>query len=174
MKKMQETVLYKGWLKVVKKVFNDDILREIVIQKDAAAVAIYNSQGMVLVKQYRASIENYTWEIPAGIMDVTNELPTETAIREAKEETGIELIPDSLIKIQTYYPAIGFASGLLHLYIAKIPENNPHEFIIHDEDVTEAQYFTFSEIEQTIANGHIADGKTILSYYRIKNILEHS
>jgi len=41
----------------------------------------------VLVKQYRPPLENYTIELPAGLID-ENESPEKAAIRELKEETG--------------------------------------------------------------------------------------
>lgn len=42
---------------------------------------------LILVKQYRPALKQYTLELPAGLVD-PDEKPDETAIRELKEETG--------------------------------------------------------------------------------------
>ncbi|XP_015903582.1 ADP-sugar pyrophosphatase isoform X2 [Parasteatoda tepidariorum] len=42
---------------------------------------------LILVKQYRPALKQYTLEFPAGIVN-PSEKPEETAIRELKEETG--------------------------------------------------------------------------------------
>jgi len=42
---------------------------------------------LILVKQYRPALKQYTLELPAGLCDPT-EKPYETAMRELKEETG--------------------------------------------------------------------------------------
>lgn len=42
---------------------------------------------LILVKQYRPALKQYTLELPAGLLNNT-EKPEETAIRELKEETG--------------------------------------------------------------------------------------
>ena len=47
---------------------------------------------IVLVKQYRYSIGGYIYELPAGLIDA-GECYKNTAIREMKEETGLEFIP---------------------------------------------------------------------------------
>ena len=47
---------------------------------------------IVLVKQYRYSIGDYIYELPAGLVDA-GECYKETAIREMKEETGLIFQP---------------------------------------------------------------------------------
>lgn len=50
------------------------------------------TERIVLVKQYRYSIGDYIYELPAGLVDA-GESYKETAVREMKEETGLEFIP---------------------------------------------------------------------------------
>ena len=169
-KKIHETKVFDGWLKIIKKTFNDGSVREIVHGKDAAAVGIYNSTGMFLVKQYRGSIENYTWEIPAGVMDKYREDPLHTAIREAEEETSIKLEPASMSHILTYYPTVGHADNLLYLYVSRVQDDIQQSFTIHD-DVTEVRFFDFKTIYWMILEGKISDGKTLLTFYKLKEIL---
>ena len=63
------------------------------------AVHIGDSDRIVLVKQYRYSIGGYIYELPAGLVDA-GECYKDTAIREMKEETGLEFKP---VEYDAYY-----------------------------------------------------------------------
>ena len=60
---------------------------------NAGAVIIYNDNNEILL-QLRGD-DNF-WGLPGGIMEM-NELPKETAIREAFEETGYTIKIDSYL-----------------------------------------------------------------------------
>lgn len=60
----------------------------------AEGVVIYpiwkeNSDKIVLIRQYRYPVGDYLYELPAGLID-GDELPKEAAVREMKEETGLD------------------------------------------------------------------------------------
>lgn len=60
-------------------------------------VIIYSIYGekkdrMVLVRQYRFSIDDYIYELPAGLVD-EGETFAEAGVRELKEETGLDFHP---------------------------------------------------------------------------------
>lgn len=60
-------------------------------------VIIYSIYGekrdqMVLVRQYRVSIDDYIYELPAGLVD-EGETYAEAGARELKEETGLDFEP---------------------------------------------------------------------------------
>lgn len=74
-------------------------------------VIIYSLYGekqdkVVLVRQYRYSIDDYIYEFPAGLVE-ENEDYKEAAIREMKEETGLEFSP---IKVHPAYEKPAFTS----------------------------------------------------------------
>ncbi len=46
---------------------------------------------LAVTKEFRVAIGDYEWSLPAGLVD-NDELPEETAKRELKEETNLELI----------------------------------------------------------------------------------
>ena len=66
-----------------------DFQREIVKHPGAVAVVAVNSRGEVaLLRQWRATVGDSHFEIPAGTRDVHGEPPLETAKRELLEEIG--------------------------------------------------------------------------------------
>ncbi len=77
------------------------------------AVAIYSLYGenrdrVVLVRQYRFAIDDYIYEFPAGLVEDGEEYHT-AAVRELKEETGLDLNPLSVDEIyeNPYFTTIG-------------------------------------------------------------------
>ena len=59
----------------------------------AEGVVIYpilkeNPEKIVLIRQYRYPLDDYLYELPAGLIDA-GETPEDAAVREMKEETGL-------------------------------------------------------------------------------------
>ncbi|MGQ9853715.1 MAG: NUDIX domain-containing protein [Candidatus Oleimicrobiaceae bacterium] len=55
----------------------------------AVGVVVVNDSGVLLVKRKYAPRQGL-WSLPAGFMEI-DETPAETAVREAREETGLEV-----------------------------------------------------------------------------------
>lgn len=76
-------------------------------------VIIYSIYGekrdkMVLVRQYRLSIDDYIYELPAGLVD-EGETYAEAGARELKEETGLDFHPLEVDEMfhKPFYTTIG-------------------------------------------------------------------
>lgn len=59
----------------------------IIIPNGVMILALREDGKILLIRQYRPSIESYTLELPAGQID-KNESPRKAAVRELYEETG--------------------------------------------------------------------------------------
>jgi ADP-ribose pyrophosphatase len=76
-------------------------------------VIIYSLYGekrdrVVLIRQYRYTIDDYIYELPAGLVE-RGEDPSKGAVREMREETGLTLTPlcvDEMYE-KPYYTTIG-------------------------------------------------------------------
>jgi 8-oxo-dGTP pyrophosphatase MutT (NUDIX family) len=65
------------------------IERDYIVHPGAVAIIALNDSGeLLLIEQYRHAQGKIMWEAPAGLMDLANEDPLETAKRELFEETG--------------------------------------------------------------------------------------
>lgn len=63
--------------------------RDYIVHPGAVAIIALNDSGeLLLIEQYRHAQGKIMWEAPAGLMDLANEDPLETAKRELFEETG--------------------------------------------------------------------------------------
>lgn len=78
-----------------------------------AGVIIYSLYGekrdrVVLIRQYRYAIDNYIYELPAGLVEPDEDYH-EAAVREMREETGLTLHPVSVDSIyeKPYYTTVG-------------------------------------------------------------------
>lgn len=74
-------------------------------------VIIYSLYGekrdkVVLVRQYRYTIDDYIYEFPAGLVEETEDY-REAAVREMKEETGLEFQP---LKVDSAYEKPAFTT----------------------------------------------------------------
>ena len=65
-----------------------------------------NQDKVVLVRQYRYSIDDYIYEFPAGLVEETEDY-REAAVREMKEETGLEFQP---LKVDSAYEKPAFTT----------------------------------------------------------------
>ena len=131
-----------------------------VVHPDASAVVPITKEGkVILVKQFRYSIQEETLEIPAGKIDL-GESPEECARREMAEETGYT--PSELTFLLKYVPAIGYSDEILYIYKG----TNLKRIIDYkkpSDEITRLVYLTISEIKEKILKGEIVDGKTIVA-----------
>lgn len=85
-----------------------------------SVVPILEGQGgrlnVVLVEQFRNSVEGYIHEIPAGVLE-RGEDPAACAARELAEETGYTA--RSISHLATLYPIPGTSDHKMHFYLAR-------------------------------------------------------
>lgn len=136
--------------------------RELIFHKGAVCVlAITPEDKLILVKQFRKAIEQISYEIPAGKLEVGEAGSEEAAaLRELEEETGYT--SDSLSLLYDFYSAIGFCNERLRLYLAdnlvKVDNPRPQDA----DEVIELCYVTLEEAKEMIETGQICDAKTIM------------
>lgn len=134
--------------------------REIVKHPGAVAVLAVHEGRLLLVDQFRQSMGRCELEIPAGKLE-KGEDPAEAAVRELQEETGYRC--DKLTHLHSFYTSPGFADEIIHLYLAE--QLSAGEMSPDEDEFLEVQEVTLEEALNLIAEGRIADAKTILAVY---------
>lgn len=140
--------------------------RDIVGHPGAVAVLALDDDGrLLLVRQWRVPAGRAMLEIPAGTLDVRDgvtENPDGAARRELEEETGHRA--STWRKLAAFWTAPGFASELMHLYLATgIAGADGGDRLSPDEDERlELRHVTPDEALAMVEGGEIADAKSIL------------
>src|SRR4029079_8747584 len=122
-------------------------------------IPIRDDGQVILIKQYRASVDRELWEVPAGRVD-TGESPEEAAVRECEEEIG--LVPRRLERIRGLYPAPGFCDEeLIFFRVSELSPPAPDSTRTPDEDeYSQVQPYPIAAAKEMVTTGQIRDLKT--------------
>jgi len=164
-----EDVIYAGRRVTVTKrllrVREDVVVREVVrFGEAAAALPILPDGEVILIKQFRAPINGWILEVPAGVVE-PGESPEEAIKRELIEEIGYEA--GFLKKLFSIHTTPGYSDEVLHIYVAgdlKYVGARPERYEVIEtvvfKDVDEALNAVLSE--------PVADAKTLLALLAFK------
>jgi len=114
---------------------------------------------VLLIRQFRPSVNRMMWELPAGSIDPDEPLDA-AAVRECAEET--RLVPGVVEKLASHYPAPGFCDELLVFFRAtQLADAGPDSpYHADDDEDIETRAFTVAEARAMVASGEIEDLKT--------------
>ncbi len=123
-----------------------------------AAVPVSPEGKLLLIRQYRAAVEQMLLEIPAGAMDKGPETLEECVQRELAEEIGFKA--RSLVKLFEGYLVPGYCNEYMYYYLATdlFAATLPPDA----DEVIELVPVSFPEALAMIKNGKIIDSKTAL------------
>lgn len=143
--------------------------RDIAGHPGAVAIVAVDEDGQVLlVRQSRIATGGALLEIPAGTLDRADdgsiEDPGLAAPRELEEETGYRA--RSWRKLGQFWTAPGFATELMHLYLATdlVPAEDDRLEPEADENL-QLERMTLDEGLAAIDRGDIADAKSIVGLF---------
>lgn len=99
-------------------------------------VAIHESSSkLVLVKQYRVPLNDYIYELPAGLIDEEEDFKVSVA-RELKEETGLQLVAiDEKRSRQKVYLSPGMTDESVHMVYCTCTGELSKAYLEADEDI---------------------------------------
>jgi ADP-ribose pyrophosphatase len=159
------TIVYKGRVfsvEVGRRRFPNGQEHEVAIVRHPPSVVLIPVQDdgrVVLIRQYRPSIDRELWEMPAGSLD-PGEHAEEAAARECEEEIG--LVPQTVERLQALFPTPGYCDEELMFFrvsgLRPPASDSPHR-PDEDEDI-HPQPFTVEEARAMVARGEIRDLKT--------------
>ncbi len=131
--------------------------REVVEHNGGVVIACQpNQTDVLLVRQYRYSIDCELIELPAGRIELGEE-PLLAAQRELVEETGYQA--EEWSRIAAMVSAPGFCNEMLYLYRAEKVHFVGKQ--LDDDEETEVLSPTLEEAWRMVLSGEINDAKTI-------------
>ena len=135
--------------------------RDIVHHPGAVAVVPLLDDGrVVLVRQYRAPIDQLLLEIPAGLRDVEGESTELTAARELAEETGLAAARfDWLCE---FHNSAGCSDETIVIYLATgLRAAAEHRQGIEEQHMT-IEHVSLDALDDLVATGQLTDAKSII------------
>jgi 8-oxo-dGTP pyrophosphatase MutT (NUDIX family) len=149
--------------------------REIVEHPGAVAIIAIDAEDRVLlVRQFRTAVGRTLLEIPAGTLDVDPttgaiEDPDLAARRELEEETGQRA--GTWQKLGAFWTAPGFATELMHLYLATDLDLADDGRLVPDEDeALVAVRMPLADAVAAAEDGRIVDAKSIVGLLRVDRL----
>ncbi len=121
-----------------------------------AVVALNEAEEIYLVRQYRHPVGVECWEPPAGLRDVADELPVETARRELHEEADLTAVTWHVLA--DYFPSGGGSSEAVRVFLARdlsaVPEAERHVRTDEEHDMVGA-WVPLDEVLAAITAGRV-------------------
>ncbi len=131
-------------------------VREVVRHPGAVCVIPVTDEGEVIfVNQFRYAIGRVTIEVPAGKLE-KGEDPTEAALRELSEETGITA--GKIESLGAIYTSPAIIDEIIYMYIATdLKQGEQH---LDEDEFVNVVKMPLSEAVDMVMHGKIMDAKT--------------
>ena len=160
--------IFKGHIFEVRKVGlkmpDGQVVQRDLIRFPGAAVIlpVLDDGSIVLIKNYRFAVDEDLYELPAGILE-DSEDPAIGAARELTEETGYTA--GQLVKLGKFYSSPGSTDEILHAYLATELTDGDQDLEIYEQITVEV--VSDAQARQMVLDGRIHDAKSIstLSLY---------
>ncbi len=160
-KLLSSELIYSGnVLKLYKEEFqygNSIKIRETVKHPGAIVVIPQLANGnLLLIKQYRSSINQQILEFPAGTLE-KGESPLACVKREVKEEVSMEA--QEFIELGKLVPTPGFCDEIQYCYLAR--KLQPCNCSPEEDEIIEVQEMSVAEVKDQIKKNNLFDAKSI-------------
>jgi 8-oxo-dGTP pyrophosphatase MutT (NUDIX family) len=137
--------------------------RDVVLHPGAVGIAALDDRDRILLlRQFRHPVSGYLLELPAGLRDVPEEPPLETARRELAEEAG--LTASDWHVLVDFYNSPGGSTEAFRCYLARglaaLPGGRPHTGEAEEADLPQAWVDLDVAVEAVLA-GHLHNPTTV-------------
>lgn len=131
---------------------------------------ITKDNKIIMVKQYRPAINDYIYELPAGIVD-PGETIEEAAKRELYEETGLKCISYEMV-LKPSYSSVGITDETTAV-VKMIVEGEVSTENLEDDEELEVLEISLEEAKEFVKNNNVSmKAALILTYlYLIRDYL---
>lgn len=128
-------------------------------------IPVTRDGNVVMIRQFRAGVEEFILEIPGGLVDKTDASPEETALRELEEETGYVLAPGgSVFRLGWVHPNPAVQGNRCHFFavgpveLTSAPNLEPAEHI-------EVELVACDQVDSKIRSGEISHALVLNAFH---------
>ena len=114
---------------------------------------------VVLVRQYRYSIDRWIWELPAGTLEAGEDVEA-AARRECWEEIG--QVPERIDRVGTFYPTPGYCDEEMFFFRLTGLQPPPEPASLDEDEILEPRVLTVEEARRLLDAEETIDMKTAL------------
>ncbi len=149
----------------------DRFARELLRLGEVAILLPYDpaSDRVLLIEQFRIvpwameDPEPWLWEPVAGFVDA-GETPAQAALREAREEAGLNLKPEDLLALPPFYPSPGVLAERMHCFLARanLGEAGGLHGLSEEQENIRAFTLPFAEALEAAESGRLRVGPGIV------------
>lgn len=132
-------------------------VREYIRHPGGVAIVPVVENNVILIQQFRITIERELLELPAGLLEPGEE-PVRCASRELEEEIGYR--SKGLIPLASYFSSVGFADERMHIFLALDPEKT--ELKHQADERIRAVIMPVEDVRKKLAAQEFEDAKTII------------
>jgi len=136
------------------------------VVKEAAVwiIPVTPAREIILIRQYRYTVDDWCWEIPAGTKKPEQTLEA-AALAELREETGG--VPAQMAYVGQFYLVNGICNEVGHIFLATGVELGPtaHEAA----EVMAVHTLPVVEVFRMARAGEITDGPSALALFLCEN-----
>jgi len=126
-------------------------------------IPVTPERDVVLVRQFRHGIEDFTLEIPGGMIDPEDPEPAQAARREMREECGYD--SSVIIPLGRVHPNPAIQPNYCYSFFAsdarKVAEPRPN---VGGTEETEVELVPLASIKELIATGKITHALVIAAF----------
>ncbi len=124
-------------------------------------VAVTPESDMVLIRQFRHGIREFTLEIPGGLVD-PGEDPAHAAVRELREETGYT--GDEPVLLGTVTPNPAIQTNRCYTYLIQNARRT-HDLDLEELEEIEVEFYPAEKVQELLQSGKIHHALVVAGLY---------
>lgn len=146
--------------------------RDFIRHPGAVVVVPLESDGahVLMVRQYRGSVDQVVLELPAGKLDVPGEALDDAARRELAEEVGREA--GTVREVGWFYNSPGLTDERTWCFLAEGLREVPRDHQGVEEEHMTVESVALSDVPELCAKGELVDAKSLLAIGFAQRLLE--
>ena len=147
--------------------------RDFVRHPGAVVIAPLENDGrhVLMVRQYRGSVNRLILELPAGKLDIPGEALEVAAARELAEEVGQRA--DRLAQVGQFLNSPGFTDELTTCFLAEGLSDIGRNSDGIEEEHMAIESVVIDDVWRLAASGALIDAKTLLTMSFVERVLRH-